>query len=133
MSFVKPSKVEVKGEIISTSIEFILDNFFHESKSTKVYESTNVSSIINEFILEQNYPNPFNPSTTIKFQIPNSQFTTLEVYNIIGQKIETLLNKPMPAGHHEVEFIGQNLSSGIYLYRIEAGAWQDVKKMVLLQ
>jgi hypothetical protein len=54
-------------------------------------------------------------------------------YNIIGQMIETLLNKPMPAGYHEVGFNGQNLSSGIYLYKIEAGAWQDVKKMVYLK
>jgi hypothetical protein len=56
-----------------------------------------------------------------------------KIYNIIGQKIQTLLNKPMPAGYHEVEFNGQNLSSGIYLYRIEAGEWHDVKKMILLR
>ena len=63
----------------------------------------------------------------------------IEIYNIIGQKTETLLSKPMPAGYHEVEFNGQNLSSGVYLYRIEVvdparrtGEWQDVKKMVLL-
>jgi len=54
-------------------------------------------------------------------------------YNIIGQKIEMLFNKPMPAGYHEVEFNGQNLSSGVYLYRIEAGGWQDVKKMIYLK
>ena len=56
-----------------------------------------------------------------------------KIYNIIGQKIETLLNKSMPAGYHEVEFNGQDLSSGIYLYHIEAGAWQDVKKMILIK
>jgi hypothetical protein len=57
----------------------------------------------------------------------------IEIYNIIGQKIETLLNKPMPAGYHEVVFNGQNLSSGIYLYKIEAGQWSDVKKMILMK
>jgi predicted GH43/DUF377 family glycosyl hydrolase len=91
------------------------------------------------FELKQNYPNPFNPSTKIKFALPKPKNVKIEVYNIIGQKIETVLNKPMPAGHHEVEFNAGNLSSGIYLYRIvidsygEAGGWQDVKKMVLLK
>jgi hypothetical protein len=89
--------------------------------------------VLNDFILYQNYPNPFNPSTTIKFALPKPETVTIKVYNIIGQKIETLLNKPMPAGHHEVEFNAGNLSSGVYLYRIEAGEWQDVKKMVLIK
>ena len=52
-------------------------------------------------------------------------------YNIIGQKIQTLLNRPLPAGYHEIEFNAKNLSSGIYLYKIEAGSFQDVKKMIL--
>ena len=86
-----------------------------------------------EFFLSQNYPNPFNPSTNIKFTLPKPENVKIEVYNIIGQKIETLLNKSMSAGYHEVEFNGQNLASGIYLYRIEAGEWQDVRKMVLLK
>ena len=86
-----------------------------------------------EITLSQNYPNPFNPSTKIKFELPKPETVKIEVFNIIGQKIETLLNKPMPAGYHEVEFSGQNLSSGIYLYKIETGAWKDVKKMILLQ
>jgi predicted GH43/DUF377 family glycosyl hydrolase len=91
------------------------------------------SSIPQNYTLSQNHPNPFNPSTKIKFDLPKPETVTIEIYSIIGQKIETLLNKPMPAGYHEVTFDGQNLSSGIYLYRIEAGAWYDVKKMVLIK
>ena len=96
------------------------------------------SSYINQnepkiLMLYQNYPNPFNPSTKIKFTLPKPETVKIEVYNIIGQKIETLLNKHMPSGYHEVEFNVQNLSSGIYFYRIEAGEFQDVKKMVLLR
>jgi hypothetical protein len=87
----------------------------------------------NQFRLYQNYPNPFNPSTQISFNLPKPEFVTLEIYNTLGQKIETLLNKAMKAGQHEVEFNAQNLSSGIYFYRIEAGEFQDVKKMVLLR
>jgi hypothetical protein len=86
-----------------------------------------------KYKLKQNHPNPFNPSTKIKFTLPKSEHAKIEVYNIIGQKIQTLLNKSMPAGYHEVEFNGLNLSSGVYLYRIEAGEWQDVKKMILLK
>ena len=82
--------------------------------------------------LGHNYPNPFNPSTKIKFSIPKPEHVKIEVYTIIGQKIEILLNKQMPVGYHEVNFNAKNLSSGIYLYKIEAGEFQDVKKMVLI-
>jgi predicted GH43/DUF377 family glycosyl hydrolase len=100
--------------------------------STLAPSSKKEHILINDYTLKQNYPNPFNPSTQISFTIPKHENVTLEVYNLIGQKIETLLNKPLSAGIHEVEFNAHNLSSGIYMYRIEAGAWQDVKKMVLL-
>ena len=85
------------------------------------------------FLLYQNYPNPFNPSTKIEFSLLKAETVTIKVYNIIGQKIVTLLNKPMPAGYHEFQFDAQNLSSGIYLYRIEAGMWTDTKKMLLVK
>ena len=83
--------------------------------------------------LYQNHPNPFNPSTKIIFTIPKSETIKIELYNTLGQKIETLLNKAMKAGYHEVEFIGSHLSSSIYFCRIEAGEFQDVKKMILLR
>jgi hypothetical protein len=97
------------------------------------------NSVPSSCSLDQNYPNPFNPTTVISWQLAVSSNVELSVYNLLGEKIETLINKPMPAGYHEVEFNGQNLSSGIYLYKIvvdsygEAGAWQDVKKMTLLR
>jgi len=86
-----------------------------------------------EYLLYQNYPNPFNPSTTIEFDLPKAANVRIEAYNIAGQKIKTLLNKKMLSGRHEVEFNAQNLSSGIYFYRIEAGEFQDVKKMILIR
>jgi len=93
----------------------------------------NSLSFLVEFKLSQNYPNPFNPSTKISFALPNQEHVTLEVYNPLGQKIETLLNKPVVAGNHQIEFNSKNLTSGIYFYRIEAGEFQQVKKMVLLK
>jgi WD40 repeat protein len=84
------------------------------------------------YAISQNYPNPFNPSTTIEFDLPKFSDVRIEVYNIAGQKIQTLIDKKMSKGNHQVEFNAQNLSSGVYFYRIEAGEFQDVKKMILL-
>ncbi len=83
--------------------------------------------------LFQNYPNPFNSSTQIKFYLADPNYVNIEVYNTLGKRIKTLLKKPLNAGHHEVIFNAQNLSSGIYFYRIQAGAFQDVKKMILIR
>jgi hypothetical protein len=85
------------------------------------------------FKLEQAYPNPFNPITTIKFNLPKSEHVVIEVYNSIGQKVETLINQNMIAGAHKVIFNAENLSSGLYLYRITGGKFQDVKKFVLFR
>jgi flagellar hook assembly protein FlgD len=74
-----------------------------------------------------------NQTTSIEFYLPEATEVRIDIYNNAGQKVTTLINKNMQAGNHQVKFNGQNLSSGIYLYRIEAGEWQDVKKMVLLQ
>jgi hypothetical protein len=86
-----------------------------------------------EFILFQNYPNPFNPSTKIEFSLPKVEHVTITVYNTLGQTIETLLDKPMPIGHHQVEFNGQHLSSSVYFYRIEAGEYLHTLKMLLVK
>ena len=81
----------------------------------------------------QNYPNPFNPSTKIKYDLPKAGKVKIEIFNILCQKIVTLLNKFIPAGTHEVEFTAKDLPSGVYMYRIEAGEFQEVKKMILLK
>jgi hypothetical protein len=86
-----------------------------------------------KIIIHQNYPNPFNPSTSIEFSLPKPENVNIEVYNTLGQIVETLLNQHMKAGNHEVEFNAQNLSSGIYYYRFKAGEFQDVKKMVVIK
>jgi len=87
----------------------------------------------NKAFLLQNYPNPFNPSTSIEFSIPSSDEVQIVVYNMTGQKIGTLLNKRMPAGNYKLEYNAHNLSSGIYFYQIQAGEFQEVKKMILLR
>ncbi len=85
------------------------------------------------FKLDQNYPNPFNPSTTIRFQVPNSSFVNLKVYDVLGNEIETLVSEEKPVGNYEVDFNAKGLSSGIYFYTLQAGAFVETKKMILLR
>ncbi|MBU0472898.1 MAG: T9SS type A sorting domain-containing protein [Bacteroidetes bacterium] len=86
-----------------------------------------------EFSLEQNYPNPFNPSTLIRFSIPEVSKVTLSVYNLLGQKVASLVNKNMNAGNHEINFNANGLSTGIYFYTINAGNFQSTRKMMLIK
>ncbi len=86
-----------------------------------------------KFGLKQNYPNPFNPSTTIEFTLPQNNFVTLKIYNVLGEEVSQLLNKEISAGSHQVQFDASSLTSGIYFYRISAGQFVSVKKMILLK
>ena len=83
--------------------------------------------------LAQNYPNPFNPSTIISWQSPVSGKQTLKVYDLLGNEVATLIDENRSAGSYEVEFNANNLASGIYLYRIEAGGLVQMKKMILMK
>ncbi|NOX65958.1 MAG: T9SS type A sorting domain-containing protein [Chlorobi bacterium] len=86
-----------------------------------------------EFVLEQNYPNPFNPSTTIKYSIPKKSYVTLIVFDVLGREATTLIQKEQSQGNYEIEFDASHLTSGIYFYRIQAGEFVDVKKILLLK
>jgi hypothetical protein len=85
------------------------------------------------YSLEQNYPNPFNPITIINYQLPMINDVELSIYNILGQKVATLVSERKQAGYHQIEWNASGFASGIYYYRIEAGEFHDVKKMVLLK
>jgi len=94
---------------------------------------TPVSNIPEKFSLSQNYPNPFNPTTTINFSVPKSGLVTLRVYDVLGKEVASLVNEVKNAGSYSVDFNGTELTSGTYFYRIEAGDFTDVKKMILLK
>ncbi|MFN3393191.1 MAG: PQQ-dependent sugar dehydrogenase [Candidatus Thermochlorobacter sp.] len=85
------------------------------------------------YALMQNYPNPFNPTTTIQFSIPAVSDVKLEVFNILGQKVSTLVNRRMEAGLHTVNFNATNLTSGVYFYRLQSGSFVQTKKMMLIK
>ncbi|MFH1688343.1 MAG: S8 family serine peptidase [bacterium] len=86
-----------------------------------------------QFSLAQNYPNPFNPSTEISFEIPVASSVTLEVYNIMGQRVTTLVDDNLEAGQHSVTWDAGRHSSGVYFYRLDAGSFVSTKKMVLMK
>jgi len=85
------------------------------------------------FALEQNYPNPFNPTTAISFATPSRQMVTLEIFNVLGQRVTTLVDQVLPSGQHTVEFDGSQYASGVYLYRLRTDAETLTRKMVLLK
>jgi aminopeptidase N len=114
-----------------TSLEFDPNNFI--LKTVTVVSNTDDITNLYEFSLEQNYPNPFNPSTKIKYQIANTGFVNLQVYDILGNEVVTLINKEMQTGNYEVEFDAPGLPSGIYFYKLKAGSFVETKKMVLLR
>jgi len=86
-----------------------------------------------EFRLEQNYPNPFNPSTTINYELPFPSFVTLEVIDVLGRQVVTLVEGVQPAGRHNATLDASKLSSGIYLYRMAAGKFASVKKLLVIK
>jgi hypothetical protein len=85
------------------------------------------------YALSQNYPNPFNPVTTIDFQVPVTSSVLLEVFDMLGNKIATLVNQEKPAGIYSVDFNASSLSSGVYFYVFSAGNYVDVKKLTVLK
>ena len=91
------------------------------------------ASLPKQFVLKQNYPNPFNPTTTIRYGLPEKANVQLTVYNILGQKVETLVSGSQKAGWHQVRFDAHQLSSGLYIYRLVAGNYVMVKKLMLVK
>ena len=99
-----------------------------KTTSVKKEESVPVN-----YSLEQNYPNPFNPSTSIKFGIPERTQITLDVFNILGEKVIQLVNGEYAAGNYEVKFNAENISSGVYLYQLKTPNYTLSRKMLLIK
>jgi hypothetical protein len=123
----------------------IAGNYFNENDNTRdvwlLKVNPDVSNIERDeqaeipetIILKQNYPNPFNPSTTIDFGIPESQFVTLAVYNLLGEQVGLLVNENLSAGNYKVDWDASDLPSGIYVYKLSAGEFSQSGKMMLMK
>ena len=104
-----------------------------DSIITGINASNETNITPHSIILNQNYPNPFNPITTISFEIPEKEIVELSIYNILGQKIETLLYKELNKGKHEIIFNAEELTSGIYFYQILTYNYQETRKCIFLK
>ena len=104
--------------------------FYPRTSPNTIKEDKNKGS---DFYLEQNYPNPFNPGTNIQFTLSGDQFISLKVYNVLGEEIANLLNEEISAGKYEIVFNGDNLSNGIYFYKLQTEMYTETKTMTLLK
>lgn len=103
------------------------------SGAAKAATGSETSGQVEEFALQANYPNPFNPSTVISYQLPASEHVTLEVFNLAGQRVATLVDQQQSPGRYRVRFEAAGLSSGVYLYKLQAGNYTQARKMILLK
>jgi len=102
-------------------------------KMTVGVEDEANNNVVNSFNLAQNYPNPFNPSTKISYALQSPELVTLRVFDVLGREVAMLVNQHQSAGNHTVSFNASSLASGMYFYKLEAGSFQSIKKMMLLK
>jgi len=125
------TELRIRGEYRTGPDTGDLDNVMLHGVTTSIDEQSN--SIPEKFQLFQNYPNPFNPSTTIRYAVSDRQFVTLKIYDVLGNEIVVLVNEEKPSGNYEVEFNADEITSGIYFYRLQAGDFIETKKMILIK
>jgi len=113
-------------------IQFFMTYRLSDFTSTEIIDEPDIE-IPTNFVLHQNYPNPFNPTTTIKFSIPQTEFVTVKVYNIVGHEITTLINDELSIGKHSIQWDGSHQPSGVYIVKIESSGFVQTRKMVLLK
>lgn len=131
----EPREYDFKDENVKNgTYDYTLIEMDYDGTINKIGEvEVTVANIPNEYFLDQNYPNPFNPSTRIQFAIPEKAYTTLRIYNSLGELIEELVNEVKEAGNYKVNLNADKLPSGIYFYQLNSGKFQETKKMILLK
>jgi hypothetical protein len=122
--FTVPGKAEI--------VDAQLADLNHNTVTPRISNSSGPTTVPSGFRLDQNNPNPFNPTTEISFSLPTASAYTLTIYNVTGQKVAEYAGTK-EAGRHTITFDGENLASGVYLYRLVAGEFQETKKMMLLK
>ncbi len=125
-SFIDDS--QVAGEVNYRLKQIDTDGAFEYSDVVTI-----ASAKLAKFKLYQNHPNPFNPSTVVSFSLPEISHVKLTIYNAIGQEVAKLVDKEMEAGFHNVTFNGSNLSTGLYIYRLETPNYSKIMKMMLIK
>ncbi|MCH7827868.1 MAG: T9SS type A sorting domain-containing protein [Bacteroidetes bacterium] len=126
-------KYKTTGDLTGTDLIGAVINGVVYGDTTLTGIEEEKAGVITDYNLFQNYPNPFNPSTTIKYQIVNPGIVTLNIYDILGRKINTLVNQYQNAGRYNVTFNAKGLSSGVYIYVLKSGNYLESKKLILLK
>ena len=124
---------KISGPKTTTAADFLEKVLTWLAGTTSVDNETKQHVLPKDYWLSQNFPNPFNPNTTIQYSIPRADFVVLKVYNLIGKKIATLVQKTQSAGTYRVTFNGELCPSGVYFYQLQAGTFRATKKFVLLR
>jgi len=125
----------------TANVNFFVGLFENMNGGARIFKTTYivtdvepVSNLVpNDYELQQNYPNPFNPSTTIQFSIPVEGFVSLDVFNALGEKVSTLVSENLIAGTYKYEWKAEDLTSGIYFYRLSTESFNESKKLVLMK
>jgi hypothetical protein len=117
------------GPAIGSS--FLVDDLAFDNVSSLPAENAAAKPLV--YALAQNYPNPFNPSTKIVYSLPRANQVKITIYNNLGQVVDKLVNEHKNAGTYEVEFNAAQLPSGVYFYKLEAGTFNQVRKMILIK
>lgn len=152
--FTMPIQIKISSSINDTIITIFNDTQVQDFNITVANEPTSITFdpgnwilktvnsivvgvddevVLDEYKLEQNYPNPFNPNTTIIFNLAKSGFTTLKVYDAIGNRVAELVNENLESGRHKIDFDASKLTSGIYFYTLTSGSFTETKKITLLK
>lgn len=133
--FIKAADFDLDGrtDIAITSSSDSLYVLYNLGGGTVGVKNEELKYTPNSFSLEQNFPNPFNPTTTIQYSLPQAEDVTLKIYNLLGEEVKTLVNDYQQAGKHSVQINANNLPSGVYFYRIQAGNFVQTKKMILIK
>lgn len=134
-------RIQLRVFNTSNESEILFDKLYEYRSDTLLDDfGDEITDVVNpetntpvKYTLFQNYPNPFNPTTEIEYEIPNTAFVELSVYDILGKKIRTLVNGEKIAGKHKVTFNASDLSNGIYFYTLRSGRFSETKKMVLIK
>jgi hypothetical protein len=122
------NSITVARENVQRAIAEYESNF-----ATMTYSPPPPTNPVNSYMLYQNYPNPFNPATTIRYELPQDGIVTIGIYDILGQKVKTILNEFKRADRYEVSFDATGLASGIYIYQLKVNEFITSKKMVFIK
>ncbi len=111
----------------------LFDNILNYMSLISSLVDDDINNVLNQFNIFQNYPNPFNPGTKIKYTVPRTSRVVIQIYDVLGNEIETLVSEEKPAGTYELTWNAVNLPSGVYFYQLRAGNIVQTKKMVLIK